>query len=983
MLLLLALVTINAERVQRQNFEAELDRLTELSAEHLDTTFDTARVLMASLSANQSITSLDAMGCRQALSDLEAQPDFADYFTRLAILDWNGLILCSSKMSENGQNVQIDRDIARALEEERFVIGDYQIGPISGEPVLPALYPLTMQHDVVHNLIGVGIRLSAFDVVLRTLNLPPRSGVFLVDDKGTVVTALHPAGRNYWQGRSVAGTPFFESLQGRQEGVVEGPGADEQHRVYKFTRLEAPADHLTLVLTLHRQQMLEEFVFRFLQTSGPALAVVAIILLLIFHANQRLVVAHVQALVDYCGRLVKEGTRGGRPDVSDSAPAEVIRISETLGRMVMHLAERNRQLGDTQQIARIVPLVWDRRFDSVKVTQEFWERLGEARTDDRISVRTLFERIRADHRFKAYADFASALRNGFSVDRVVPMRTAEGYCQFRFRVEPVEDPSTGRVVSLRGFLQDIDEIERLRELAAQHEQDYRLIFNSVSDGLIVLDHEGRITEANPVAAEMHGLSPGDLAGKDSRSLVHREAEAEYNRFLQTVGEGEIFNAETKGKRKDGSSFVMQVIGAPVSLAGKPHYLVTLRDVSERKQTETQLMRAQRMEAVGQLTGGVAHDFNNLLQALFGALDALEDDTLPEEEHKKALEQAFGTVERGAQLTQHLLAFSRQQPLDPQPTELVSFVDSMVPLLKRTLGEQVAVHFSPDVEKAQVLVDPSQLDSSLMNLAVNARDAMPEGGILRFGIHVATIDEQKLAGESLVEIDGPLQPGEYVILEVSDTGVGMDSETRHRAFEPFFTTKEQGKGTGLGLSMVFGFMKQSGGHITIYSEKDIGTTFRLYFPVIELAACEPLLVHESGDIEGGHGERILLVEDNENVRRSLIQQLTGLGYSVTDAASAHEALEKLEASGTEPSFDLLFSDVVIPGGKSGYQLVNEVRERWPNIHCLLTSGFPLVDHQERLPEDVALLSKPYRRRELARAIRSALDGVRRRGAEVTK
>jgi signal transduction histidine kinase len=385
------------------------------------------------------------------------------------------------------------------------------------------------------------------------------------------------------------------------------------------------------------------------------------------------------------------------------------------------------------------------------------------------------------------------------------------------------------------------------------------------------------------------------------------------------------------------------------------------EIAERKQIEAQLIQAQKMEAIGNLTGGMAHDFNNLLGVIVGNLDVLhgliKDNAAADELAGEALDAAL----RGAELTSRLLAFARRQPLRPARLDVNDLIDGVRRLLTRTLGEDIEIvqRLAPGVWP--IVADPAQLEAALTNLATNARDAMPKGGRLAFTTANRALDADYAARHPEVV------PGDYAMIEVSDTGAGIAPDVLTRIFEPFFTTKEQGRGTGLGLSMTFGFMKQSGGHINVYSEVGVGTTFRLYLPRDETGVereQRPVL----GEIPLGHGEVVLAVEDDAALRRIVARQARELGYSVLEAENAVTALALMERE----RVDLLFTDLVMPGEFSGLELARAAAERWPHIRVVLTSGFSEPKINAQLAAAAArLLTKPYRKEDLARALHTAI------------
>jgi CheY-like chemotaxis protein len=360
---------------------------------------------------------------------------------------------------------------------------------------------------------------------------------------------------------------------------------------------------------------------------------------------------------------------------------------------------------------------------------------------------------------------------------------------------------------------------------------------------------------------------------------------------------------------------------------------------------------------------MAHDFNNLLGVVIADLDLLRDEQDLKPDHRELVAEALDAALRGADLSRRLLAFARRQPLQPERIAVNDLVGNIVGLLQRTLGEQIPIRVDLAADLWPVLVDPAQLESSLVNLATNARDAMPRGGQLTIATANRVLDAE-YAG-----LHAELAPGGYVMIEVSDTGAGIPPDIMARVFEPFFTTKETGKGTGLGLSMVFGFVKQSGGHINVYSEPGQGTTFRLYLPRDAAGATVAPAPAAALPAVGGN-ETILLVDDNEPIRRAVRRQLSQLGYRVVEAGSAAAALEVL---GSE-KIALLFTDIVMPGEVDGIELARTAAARWPELKVVVTSGFP-ESRMNGGGEPIAglrLLSKPFRRDELARTLRDILD-----------
>jgi nitrogen-specific signal transduction histidine kinase len=384
---------------------------------------------------------------------------------------------------------------------------------------------------------------------------------------------------------------------------------------------------------------------------------------------------------------------------------------------------------------------------------------------------------------------------------------------------------------------------------------------------------------------------------------------------------------------------------------------------EIEANEAKVRQAQKMEAVGQLTGGVAHDFNNILTVITGTIEILGEAVKDRPQLVQITDMISAAAARGADLTRHLLAFGRRQPLQPRNTDVNALVIDAARLLRPTLGEQIEIESMLAHDSAPALIDPSQLSTAILNLALNARDAMPDGGKLTLETRNVVLDEN-YPGMTV-----ELKPGNYVMIAVSDTGEGIPGGLLDKVFEPFFTTKEVGKGSGLGLSMVYGFVKQSNGHIKIYSEEGHGTTVKLYLPA---ATGIPDAPDAEAGISGGEygDETILIVEDDALVREYVVTQISRFGYRTMAAGNAAEALALID--GPE-RFDLLFTDVIMPGGLNGRQLATEALKRRPELKVLYTSGYTenAIVHHGRLDAGVLLLPKPYLSSDLARMIRIAL------------
>ena len=517
-----------------------------------------------------------------------------------------------------------------------------------------------------------------------------------------------------------------------------------------------------------------------------------------------------------------------------------------------------------------------------------------------------------------------------------------------------------RIIGAVYALEDVTERKKAEEALILNQR----IFATSLDLILVTDRQGIFSLVSPSSEALLGYKPEEMIGRSASEFIHPDdLEDTRNEMREARHGGAMRNFECRYRHKDGRNVATLAWTGVWSDAEQRHFFIG-RDVTEARKRDEQLAQAQKMETVGQLTGGLAHDFNNLLGVVIGNLDLIQDELPKDHRARPLIDVALEACLRGAQLNKSLLAFSRRQELRPQRVDPAAAVKEMATMLRRIIGDRIALEavVTPDIWA--VRVDMSQLESAILNLAVNARDAMPEGGRLMIEASNAILDDAYAAENSEVT------PGEYAMIVISDTGAGMAPETLARVFEPFFTTKEVGKGSGLGLSMVHGFMKQSRGHVKVYSEIGRGTTVRLYLPRDRAdpaggeasANAEDRLLHPVT-------ETVLLVEDNEALRRVAVTKLTKLGYKVIMAANAAEAITAID-EGARP--DLLFTDVVMPGLLDGIGLAHAVVKRLPGVKVLLTSGFTergASGDGRVIPWP--LLSKPYRNAELAQALRDAL------------
>ena len=514
---------------------------------------------------------------------------------------------------------------------------------------------------------------------------------------------------------------------------------------------------------------------------------------------------------------------------------------------------------------------------------------------------------------------------------------------------------------------------RYRALSATLEQQVSArtaerdrIWRLSKDIMLVAGFDARLAAVNPAFTSTLGWREQDVVGTSFLDLVHPD---DLQATLQQVGTlsggGHVYRFENRYRRKDGSYCTLAWTAVPdanfIHAVGRD-ITADLAQAETMRRTEAALQQAQKMETIGKLTGGVAHDFNNLLQVISGNLQLLAPELAGMPDSRRRVENALASVQRGAKLASSLLAFARKQPLEPKVIRVSRLVMGMEDMLRRSLGEEIEIETVMSGGLWCTPIDVVQFENALLNLAINARDAMDGAGKLTIEVGNALLDAAYCAGHPDVA------PGQYVMIAVSDTGSGMPPEVVNRAFEPFFSTKAEGKGTGLGLSMVYGLVKQSGGHIKIYSEPGEGSTIKLYLPRSD-ASEDAYVALDTQPVVGG-SETILVAEDDEAVRATVVEMLTELGYRVLKAGDASAALTVID-SGVH--VDLLFTDVVMPGPLRSPELARKARERLPELAVLFTSGYTenAIVHGGRLDRGVELIGKPYTKEHLARKIRHVL------------
>jgi PAS domain S-box-containing protein len=631
--------------------------------------------------------------------------------------------------------------------------------------------------------------------------------------------------------------------------------------------------------------------------------------------------------------------------------------------------QRQARMANAQRIAQMGNWDWNLADGSIAWSDEIFRIFGLRRSEMAPPLDETLSRIHpADRETVRLAMDRCMTEHGGNVSWTYRIFRPDGTMRHLQAQAEASFGNDGKVARVAGTVQDVTERHQAQTASRRTEAFLDLIIQHIPAMLFVKDAEElRFVTLNRTGEQLLGIGRDELIGKNDRDLFPKEQAEGFIRKDRAVLESrqpQLIAEETIQTRHQGQR-LLQTIKVPVfDEEGKPLYLLGFStDITDQKQLELQFRQAQKMETVGHLTGGVAHDFNNVLMAMQLNLEVVDELVKDDPEGAECMRVALNAVKRGAELTGRLLAFSRRQPLRPKVVNINMLVREMMRLLHRALEEDLDVETVLAAGVWYIEVDAAQLENALINLAVNARDAMPEGGKLTIETANSRLDDDYAR-----ELDD-VRPGQYVMIAVSDTGTGMTPEVMERAFDPFFTTKDVGKGSGLGLSMVYGFVKQSGGHVKLYSEPGEGTTVKLYFPRVLAAPAA-----ETGDmvssIQSGN-EVILLVEDDPNVRLSVTRSLESLGYRVYATETGPDAITLIQ-NGLRPA--LLLADVVLPKGMSGSDVSAAITRLSPECRTLYMSGYTdnAIVHHGRLDPGVVLISKPFTRQALAARIREVLD-----------
>jgi len=687
---------------------------------------------------------------------------------------------------------------------------------------------------------------------------------------------------------------------------------------------------------------------------------------------ERMVLRRLAQLITDVGRIGSNNdvtarvAVGGRDELAGLANA-LNKMLDTLQHSQGKLQESQRQLFTL--MANLPGMVYRQRNDqncTIEFASEGCVELTGYHPQDLVNNNVSYrELIHPDDRERVCREVHKAVEAGQPFQLQYRITPARGEIKRVWEQGRGVASADGKVEILEGFISDVTE----KKLAADRLRLQSLALESAANAIVITDHDGVIEWVNPAFTKLTGYPFAEAYGQRSSMLKSdRHDKAFYEELWRTILAGEVWHGELINRRKDGTVYTERTTIAPVTNdhGELAHFIAIKEDITEQKVLQEQFLQAQKVEAVGRLAGGVAHDFNNILTTITGYTELMLRKLAAADPLYHLADQVHKAAERAGGLTRQLLAFSRKQALQPRVLNLSNVVSDIEKMLRRLIGEDIELHTIRGAAVGNVKADPAQIEQVIMNLAVNARDAMPKGGKLTIEVARATLSEEH------ARLHGGVPPGEYVMLVVTDTGTGMTEEVKAHIFEPFFTTKPQGKGTGLGLATCYGIVKQSGGLIHVQSELGHGTIFKIYLPRVDAEVDQPATGPRLQKLPTGH-ETILVAEDELEVRNLTTDILRNLGYHVIEASNGEEGI-RLAQENANDKIDLLFTDIVMPQ-MDGKQLADWFGTVRPDTRVLFTSGYTAdaIIHRGILEERIAFLEKPFSPAVLAQRVREVLDG----------
>jgi len=895
--------------------------------------------------------------------------------TNIVLADEHGSVWASGLPIAAPFTVSDRRYFINAIATGRFSSGEYNMGRILNRPALLFGYPLKDRSGRIDSMAIVSFSLDKYDRLFRSKGLAADVSLSLLDHKGTFLFTRPTSGLIGQQDNEEL---FRKMTAGPDEGSMEGVERTGVRRVFAYRKLRLPGEpqpYMYVRAGIPVSAILERTRKEFLLGMGTIGLAAALILLAGVLFSKRFVLDKITALKETTERISRGELSARVPEIVSGG--DIGDLGEAFDAMIRRLQEAEDERRENEEALRRSGLKLresEERFRGIfntagdgiliarKATRKFVDAnaaicglLGYTR-EELLGLGVEDIHPASDVPF-VIAEYQRHGRDNKQVAEGLPVKRKDGSVFYAdVSGNPIEFEGEQYQV---GIFRDITarkqaEAERNRLTAA---------IEQTGETVVITDPGGAIQYVNPAFERTTGYSRQEAIGRNPRILKSgRQDEAFYRGMWRTISEGRTWEGRMVNKRKDGTFYTEDATISPVfDAAGRiVSFVAVKRDITEHLRLAEQFQQSQKMESVGRLAGGVAHDFNNLLTVINGYSELLLQNLGKDSPMHGQVEEIRRAGERAASLTQQLLAFSRKQIIDPKVVHLDHLVGEMQKMLGRLIGEDISMQVTTGKGLGSVKVDPVRFQQILMNLVVNARDAMPDGG--KITIETANVD----LDEWYCALHPDVAPGRFVMLSVSDTGAGMSDEVKAHIFEPFFTTKERGSGTGLGLAMTYGAVHQAGGSIEVYSERGTGTTFKIYLPRVEEEAGKPADDGMPADLPGG-AETVLVVEDEESVRNVCVRILELLGYRVLQASNGADAI--VVAHGYGDRIDLLLTDVVMPE-MNGSELAAQLVLHRPEMKVLFTSGYTedAIVRRGVLDDGVSFIGKPYSPGDLARKVR---------------
>ncbi|MHB8868403.1 MAG: PAS domain S-box protein [Thermoleophilia bacterium] len=974
----LGLAAYSANEMRRDavtHGQEEVDRISYLLAKDVGNLLDNSREILSSITTTQALQEGDSTTAQPYLARvLKEHPALST----ILLVGVDGKVVTGA--TPLGDHLDLsDREYwSRLLATRDYVVGEYAVGRATGIPVLTVAHPVIDEDGRFLGGVTAGLKLDYLTGLGEQTELPEEA-ILTIIDRGGVILARYPD-PEVWVGRDFDEAGLVQTIITQGEGAVEVAGLDGVKRLYAFHTALSPSTGVSVAVGIPRSTLYAS-ANDLTSANALGLGLVALFVSLVAWFGAGALVLKPVDGVTRAARRLADGDLSARSG-QNAARGELGRLARAFDEMAETIAERTSGLeaaeGRYRTLVDATPdfiYSLDLEGRHTAVNQAVCEALG-------FPPEEILGKNHAELAFPPdVVEEWGRLHRQVYAGRVVATETTapmpDGSVHtYEVVLRPIQN-GDGGVSGIRGMSRDVTDRQLATAALEESEERFRVLVES-SPNAIAVHAGGRIVYVNPAGATLVGAeSPQALIGRELLDFVHPDfREAALRRAASVIRDQEVAPLmEEKFLRLDGTEVDVDVVAMPFSYQGQPAVNTIIRDISAKKEAERALKaqeeerrQGQRLEAIGRLAGGVAHDFNNLLTAIVGHADLLQAGLDPGTPSQEDVAEIRKAADRAAALTRQLLAFSRRQALQPHVFDLNVVSSSLAGLLERLIGEDIHLVFRQTPALWPVEADPGQIEQVLMNLVINARDAMPTGGKITIETANAELDE------GYVSTHLSVQPGPHVLLAVTDTGTGIAEEALPYIFEPFFTTKEEGKGTGLGLSTVHGIVKQSGGNIWVYSEPGQGTTFKIYLPRADKAVdWAPARTHRNATaaVEQGH-ECILVVEDEPAVRSLAARILRMGGYRVLEAGSSEEGL--VAAAEHQGAIDLLLTDVILPG-MNGRELAEVLAQgQQTPAAVLFMSGYTknAIVHNGRLDEGIDFLEKPFSPEGLLRKIREVFD-----------